>query len=433
MFTRPNPQGSTNRRENDMRAYLGMTMKGAAILAASASFAAAEDVEVLHWWTSGGEAAALNVLKEDLAAQDVGWLDMPVAGGGGTQAMTVLRARVTAGNAPTAVQMLGFDITDWAREGALANLNDIAAGEGWDSVVPEALQAFSKYDGEWVAAPVNVHSTNWVWANKAILDELGIAEPQTWEEFIAALDAVQAAGKVPLAHGGQAWQDATIFDAVLMATGGPEFYQASMIDLDPEALGSDTMKEVFDRMAVLRGYVDDNFSGRDWNLASAMVINGDAAFQFMGDWAKGEFLNAGKVPGEDFLCFRFPGTQAQVTFNADQFAMFNQGDMVSDEQAALAKAILSPSFQIAFNKVKGSVPARTDVAGDELDACGQKGMADLAAAAESGNLFGSMAHGHANPASVKNAMYDVITAHFNGEYDSDTARQELVTAVEIAM
>jgi glucose/mannose transport system substrate-binding protein len=398
----------------------------------SASVAAAADVEVLHWWTSGGEASALNVLKEDLSGQGIGWQDMPVAGGGGTQAMTVLRARVTAGNAPTAVQMLGFDITDWAREGALANLNDIAAAEGWDAVVPEALQKFSKYDDVWVAAPVNVHSTNWVWANKAVLDELGIAEPQTWDEFVAALDAVQAAGKVPLAHGGQPWQDATLFDAVLMSTGGPEFYQASMIDLDPEALGSDTMKQVFDRMTVLRGYVDDNFSGRDWNLASAMVINGEAGFQMMGDWAKGEFLNAGKVPGTDFLCFRFPGTQQQVTFNSDQFAMFKQGDAVSEQQAALATAIMSPEFQSAFNVVKGSVPARVDVPNDAFDDCGKKGMADLAAASESGNLFGSMAHGHANPASVKNAMYDVITAHFNGEYDSETAVSELVSAVEVS-
>ena len=101
-------------------------------------------------------------------------------------------------------------------------------------------------------------------------------------------------------------------------------------------------------------------------------------------------------------------------------------------QAALAKAIMSPSFQIAFNKVKGSVPARTDVATTELDACGQKGAADLKAAAESGNLFGSNAHGYANPASVKNAMYDVITAHFNGEYDSETAVEEMVGAVEMS-
>jgi len=414
-----------------MRTFLTRSTCALALVAGSGGLAHAADVEVLHWWTSGGEASALNVLKQDLESQGIGWQDMPVAGGGGTQAMTVLRARVTADNAPTAVQMLGFDIIDWANEGALANLNDIAEAEGWDAVVPEALQFFSKTDGQWVAAPVNVHSTNWVWANKAILDELGIAQPQTWEEFVAALEAVKASGRTALAHGGQAWQDATIFDAVLMATGGPEFYQATMVDLDTEQLGSDTMVEAFDRMAVLRGYVDDNFSGRDWNLASAMVINGEAAFQLMGDWAKGEFLNAGKVPDQDFLCFRFPGTQDQVTFNSDQFAMFRQGDTVSDEQAALARAIMSPAFQSAFNVVKGSVPARVDVSDEAFDACGKKGMADLAAAAASGNLFGSMAHGHSNPAAVKNAMYDVITAHFNGEFDSATAASEMVSAVEL--
>jgi len=404
----------------------------AAVAALTAGAAQANDVEVLHWWTSGGEAAALNVLKGDLEGQGIGWQDMPVAGGGGEQAMTVLRARVTAGNAPTAVQMLGFDILDWAKEGALANLNDLAAKEGWDTVVPAALQAFAKHDGKWISAPVNVHSTNWVWANKSVLDANGIAIPQTWDDFTAAVEKLAAAGVTPIAHGGQAWQDATVFDAVAMSTGGPDFYKAAFIDLDEGALGSDTMKEAFDRMAFIRANVDDNFSGRDWNLATAMVINGEAGFQMMGDWAKGEFLNANKVPGQDFLCFRFPGTQAQVTFNADQFAMFDQGGSVSAEQAALASAILSPSFQSAFNVVKGSVPARTDVSDADFDDCGKQGMKDLAAAAGSGNLFGSMAHGHAAPASVKNAIYDVVTAHFNGEYDSATAVQELVDAVSIA-
>jgi len=400
--------------------------------AMAAGAAQAADVEVLHWWTSGGEAAALNVLKQDLESQGIGWQDMPVAGGGGEQAMTVLRARVTAGNAPTAVQMLGFDILDWAAQGALANLNDQAAQEGWDDVVPEALQAFAKYDGKWISAPVNVHSTNWVWANKKLLDDNGISIPSTWDEFVAAVEKLAAAGVTPIGYGGQPWQDATVFDAVAMSAGGPDFYKAAFIDLDEEALGSDNMKEAFDRMAFIRQNVDENFSGRDWNLATAMVINGEAAFQMMGDWAKGEFVNAGKKPGEDFLCFRFPGTQNQVTFNSDQFAMFDQGGVVSPEQAALASAILSPSFQSAFNVVKGSVPARTDVSDEAFDACGKQGMKDLAAASASGNLFGSMAHGHASPASVKNAIYDVVTAHFNGEYDSETAVQELVDAVSIA-
>ncbi|AUH33303.1 ABC transporter substrate-binding protein [Paracoccus tegillarcae] len=417
-----------------MKIFRGVGVSAMALSLAMTAAAKAEDVEVLHWWTAGGEAAALNVLKENLAGQDIGWLDMPVAGGGGEAAMTALRARVTAGDAPTAVQMLGFDILDWADQGdVLANLNDVAAEENWDSVIPAAIQKFSKPGDAWIAAPVNVHSTNWVWANKAVLDELGIAEPTTWDEFIAALQAAKDAGKVALAHGGQPWQEATIFDSVVLATGGPEFYQASMIDLDPEALGGEQMVQAFDKMAQLRGFVDDNFSGRDWNLASAMVINGEAAFQIMGDWAKGEFINADKVPGTDFLCFRVPGTEGNVTFNSDQFVMFQQDDEAATAaQNAMASAIESPEFQIAFNKVKGSVPARTDVPSDEFDDCAKKGMEQLAAASEAGTLLGSMGHGHANPAAVKNAMYDVITAHFNGEYDSATAAEEMVNAVEAA-
>jgi glucose/mannose transport system substrate-binding protein len=417
------------------KALLPKLIGSVAGLAMMANVAVAqESVEVLHWWTSGGEAAALNVLKDMLEEQGVTWQDMPVAGGGGEQAMTVLRSRATSGNPPTAAQMLGFDILDWAQLGVVGNLNDLAASEGWDAVIPAALQNFSKYEGNWIAAPVNIHSTNWMWANKAVLDAAGVTElPTDWDGLIAMLDAIQASGVTPIAHGGQAWQDATVFEAVVVSTGGPEFYKQALNDFDPEALGSDTMKTVFDRMTQLRGYFDENFSGRDWNLSSAMVMNGEAGVQFMGDWAKGEFINAGKVPGTDFLCARFPGTQGTVLFNADQFVMFQVGEESRHAQEMLASAILSPDFQIAFNQVKGSVPARTDIANTEFDACAQKGMADLAEASEGGTLFGSLAHGHGAPAAVKNAVYDVVTRHLNGDIaSSEEAVTALVDAVAAA-
>jgi glucose/mannose transport system substrate-binding protein len=418
---------------NLMRGYFGKTMTAAAVLALSTSVARAAEVEVLHWWTSGGEAAALNVLKDDLTTKTIGWVDMPVAGGGGEAAMTALRARVTAGDPPTAVQMLGFDIQDWAAEGALGNLDAVAAAEGWDAVVPTALQAFSKYDGKWIAAPVNVHSTNWVWISKAALDAAGGKAPETWEELVTVLDAMKANGITPLAHGGQAWQDATIFDALVLAQGA-DFYKAAMIDLDPAALGGEKMAEAFNRLLKLRTYMDDNFSGRDWNLASTMVINGEAGMQMMGDWAKGEFVKAGKVPGTDFLCIRFPGTQGMVTFNSDQFAMFNvESEDDKAAQAAMASSVMNPAFQSAFNVVKGSAPARTDVPNDAFDDCGKKSMADLAEANTNGQLFGSMAHGHAAPAAIKNALYDVVTAAVNGQYaDGAAAATALASAIEAA-
>ncbi|SES86296.1 ABC transporter substrate-binding protein [Thorsellia anophelis] len=390
-----------------------------------------QSVEVLHWWTAGSEAAALNVLKTNLEKQGITWNDMPVAGGSGEAAMTTVRTRVISGNPPTAVQMQGFDITNWANEGVLADINDIATAGNWDTVVPTAIQAFSKHDGKWVAAPVNVHSTNWVWANKAVMDKAGITEvPETWDDFIKAAEKVQAAGFIALAHGGQPWQDATLFDGVALSTGGVEYYRKAFVELDQDTLKSATTEEVFKRMAQLRQLVDKDFSGRDWNVASGMVINEQAAFQIMGDWAKGEFISAGKVPNQDFLCFRLPGTQGAITYNADQFVMFKVGDEFVDAQKKFAAAVMDPSFQIAFNKVKGSVPARTDISDSEFDDCAKKAMKDLVEANTNNTLLGSIAHAHAVPPSIKNAFFDVITRHFNGQIDDKTAVEEMAMAAQ---
>lgn len=412
---------------------IGRFAAGVAIVAMMAGAAkAAETVEVLHWWTSGGEAAALNVLKENLQKQGVEWKDMPVAGGAGSAAMTALRARVTAGDPPTAVQLLGFDLRDWSEMGVAANLDDLAAKEGWDKVIPPALQAFSKYDGHWVAAPVNIHSTNWLWLNKAALDKAGGKVPTTIDELLALLDKFKADGIIPLAHGGVPWQDGTLWEAVVLSVGGPDFYKKAVLDADPAALSSDTMKKVFDDMSKLRTYFDPNFSGREWNLSTALVIEGKAGAQEMGDWSKGEWLRAKKEPGKDFVCIRFPGTQGSVLFNADQFMMFDVGEKQKDAQMKMASAVEDPAFQIAFNTVKGSVPARTDVPDSKFDDCAKKGMKDLAEASSKGTLMGSLAHGYAQPAAVKEAMLDVITQQLNGQLTTDAALKRLPEAVAAA-
>jgi glucose/mannose transport system substrate-binding protein len=409
---------------------------GTALASAFAFAAHAEDVkevQMLHWWTSGGEAAALNVLKQDLAKEGYAWKDVPVAGGGGDAAMTALKAMVAAGNYPTASQMLGYTVLDYAAAGVMGDLTETATKEGWDKVVPAALQKFSVYEGKWVAVPVNVHSVNWLWINKAVMDKIGGTEPKTFDDFVALLEKAKAAGVTPLALGGQDWQEATMFDSVVLSTGGPEFYDKAMNQLDEDALKSDTMKKSFDNLAKLVTYVDPNFSGRDWNLATAMVIKGDALVQVMGDWAKGEFNAAKKVPGTDFLCYRFPGTDGSVIYNSDMFGMFNVPDDRKAAQVALATATLSKSFQSAFNVVKGSVPARTDVPDTDFDACGKKGIADLKAANEGGTLFGSLAQGYGAPPAVANAYKDVVSKFVHGQIKtSDEAVTQLVQAIDDA-
>ncbi len=388
--------------------------------------------EVLHWWTAGGEAKAVAVLQEEFSENGGTWTDMPVAGGGGDAAMTALRARVLSGNAPTAVQLKGPAIQEWYEEGVLADISSVADAEGWADVLPTQIAEHMKCEGTWCAAPVNVHRVDWIWANKSVLDANGIEMPTTWDEFNAAAEKLQAAGVIPLAHGGQSWQDATVFETVVLGLGGPEFFQKALVDLDQEALTSDTMVQVFDQMRTMRGYVDDNFSGRDWNLATAMVMNGEAAFQIMGDWAKGEFLAAGKVPGEDFLCAATPGEG--YLYNVDSFAMFDvDGDDKKAGQELLAKLIVGPNFQKVFNLNKGSIPVRTDVALDEFDDCAVKSSEDMKASAENGSLLPSYAHGMALRGAQSGAITDVVTAHFNSDMSSEDAVKMLADAVANSM
>ena len=409
---------------------LAGVMVAAFALTASAH-AQVKEVQMLHWWTSGGEAAALNVLKGDLAKQGYAWKDVPVAGGGGDAAMTALKAMVAAGNNPTASQMLGYTVLDYAAAGKMGDLTETAKKEGWDKSVPAALQKFAVYNGKWVAAPVNVHSVNWLWINKAVLEKIGGKVPTNFDELIALLGKAKAAGVIGLAQGGQPWQEATMFDSVVLSTGGPDFYKKAMNDLDPASLKSDTMKKSFDNLAKLRDFTDPNYAGRDWNLATAMVIKGDALIQVMGDWAKGEFVAAKKVAGADFLCPRFPGTAGSVVYNSDMFGMFAVPADRKDAQIALATATLSKSFQSAFNVVKGSVPARTDVPDTDFDACGKAGMKDLADANAKGTLFGSLAQGYGAPPAVANAYKDVVTKFFHGEIKtSESAVAELAKAID---
>ncbi|MBY5316334.1 extracellular solute-binding protein [Rhizobium leguminosarum] len=411
-------------------AMIALALAGASV---SAHAADVKEVQMLHWWTSGGEAAALNVLKQDLSKEGFAWKDVPVAGGGGDAAMTALKAMVAAGTYPTASQMLGYTVLDYAQAGVMGDLTETAKKEGWDKSVPAALQKFSVYDGKWVAAPVNVHSVNWLWINKAVMDKIGGTQPKTFDELIALLDKAKAAGVIPLALGGQNWQEATMFDSIVLSTGGPEFYKKAFNDLDDESLKSDTMKKSFDNLATIIKYVDPNFSGRDWNLATAMVIKGDALVQVMGDWAKGEFVAAKKTPDTDFLCYRFPGTDGSVVYNSDMFGMFNVPDDRKAAQVALATATLSKSFQSAFNVVKGSVPARTDVPDTDFDACGKKGIADLKAANEGGTLFGSLAQGYGAPPAIANAYKDVVSKFVHGQIKtSDEAVKQLVQAIDDA-
>ncbi len=390
-------------------------------------------IEVLHHWVSESEVAALNTIRTALAAKGYGWQDSAVGGMSGGNMQQALRSRLAAGNPPGAMQFLGWEGIDWSNEGVMRDLNDLDKANNWEATIAPQVLPFVKNGDNLIAVPINMHRQNWVWANKAAFDKAGIQQPKTWAELIADGEKLRAAGIIPLAMGDEPWQIQVIFDALVSDVGGPEFYKKAMIDLDDDALSSDTMKQVFDTLRQVRGLVDDGFNGRDWAVATGMVINGEAAMQVMGDWAKGEFLAKGLKPGKDFMCFATPSETPSFQFIIDSFGMFKVKDAeVTKAQDALAEVVMDPKVQHDFNIIKGSIPARTDLSVDDFDDCAKLGFQERAEAIQNGAMLGAATHGFAAQPQFSAVFGDVAAQFFVNDMSSEDAVKMLVDGINNA-
>ncbi len=401
-------------------------------LPASSCFAG--EVEVLHFWTSGGEAAAMEVLKDGVRASGHEWQDFTVAGGGGDHARSALASRVLIQDPPASSLIKGHSLHAWAQLNYLAYLDELANEGEWDTHLPGVVADAMKFNDRYVATPVNVHRTNWMWVNKAILDEVGGSVPESWAEFEALAERIQSAGYTVIAHGDQPWQDATLFEAVALSVGGAEFYQKAFVEHDRAALRSPTMEAVFEQMNRLRPYLSSDLPGQDWDVATAAVIDGQAAFQFMGDWALGEFRLANKQAGVDYLCAPTPGTRDMFIFNIDSFAMFQLDSPENTEaQNAFARILMEDDFQLAFNRAKGSIPALTNINLAGFEDCAVSSQQAFIQASENGTLVPSTAHGMATTEQIAAEIVDSVAYAWSSYLEPRDAQKQLGKSIRYGM
>ena len=387
----------------------------AGLLSGTAGARAADStIEVMHQWTSGGEAFALQSIKEALGKQGIAWTDTAVAGGSGANEKQALQARFAAGNPPAATQVQAQDVVSYAEQGSLGNVDALADKEKWASIISPEILPFTKSDGHYVAVPVGEHRENMLWINHKLLQQVGGKIPTNWDEFDALADKFKAAGVIPLALGGEDWQEAELFSDILIGSQGKDFYKKAIVDLQPDALSGPEMVKVFERFRQVLGYTDANRAGRDWNAATEMVISGKAGMQVMGDWAKGEFALAKMTPGKDFDCVSTPGSGQMFVWEADFFGFFKQNnEAVKKLQDDLASVTLEPAVQQTFNMRKGSIPVRTDIDMSGFDACAQKNVADRKVDTGTGGMIPSFIESVAVKSSARGAIVDVITQFAN--------------------
>ncbi len=364
-------------------------LKFAAALCTSVALpmaAGATDLEVTHWWTSGGEAAAVAELAKAFDASGDKWIDGAIAGGGGT-ARPIMISRITGGDPMGATQFNhGQQALELVEAGLMLDLTDVAEANNWKEVIfPQSLLESCTVDGRIYCAPVNIHSPEWLWLSNKAYADAGIPVPTNWNEFVASAPQLQAAGKIPLALGDQPWQSNLAFGAISIAVAGLDVWKQVNIEKNMDVAAGAEYASVFQAVADARALASGS-SVQDWNQATNLVITGEAGGQIMGDWAQGEFQVAGQVAGTDYTCLPGLGLNAYLSTGGDAFYFPKNDDPeIEAAQKRLAAQLVSPEVQVAFNLKKGSLPIRGDVDLAAANDCMKKGLELLAA----GNLVPS--------------------------------------------
>jgi glucose/mannose transport system substrate-binding protein len=388
---------------------LGMALLLALGPARPATGAGDKQLEVFSWWTSGGEAMALealfNVYKYKYPGVEV--LNAAVTGGGPLAARPVLQTRLAAGDPPDTWQVHpGHELFgQYVQAGYCDPLTVLYRSEGWDRIVPQGLLDQVSKGGEVYAVLVGVHRANVLWYNKKVLEKhsIKVGDTLSFEQFFSAAEKLRAAGLVPLAMGDAGlWATAELFENTLLGVLGPQGWQelfgGEMEFDDPRVQQA---ARLYSRMLDCQ---NADHSALSWDQAVRAVIQGKAAFTAMGDWTYGELAKAGLKENQDFGWVSFPGTDDAFLVVADGFTLA-KGAPHLGEALAWLEMVGSKEGQEAFNALKGSIPVRTDVDKGKLGAYQRWSMASF----DHDALLASCVHGEAVPATFQQELNDAIS------------------------
>lgn len=387
-----------------------------------------DEVEVFTWWAAGSEKAGLDALVGVFDEQhpDTEFVNGAVAGGAGSAAKDLLQSRLQANDPPDTFQAhAGKELQDYIDAGQIEDISNLYDEFGIRDAFPADLVDLLTQDGKIYSIPSNIHRANVVWANPTVLTDAGLDPAATYatlDDWFTALDAVKAAGKTPLSVA-TTWTQVHLLETVLLSDLGAEGY-IGLWDGSTDWEGQEVTDALGD-FEKLMSYTNTDRDGLDWPEATQMVIDGNAAFNVMGDWAVAAFEEQDKTLGTDFVAFPVPGTDGVFDFLADSFTL-PVGAPHPDGAQAWLETVSSLDGQVAFNKAKGSIPARTDADPADFSEYQQTAIESFA----NDTIAPSLAHGAAAPVATLNAISDATSKFTTGASDLETFQSELAAAAQ---
>jgi glucose/mannose transport system substrate-binding protein len=348
-------------------------------------------LEIFSWW-AGDEGPALEALIEryNELYPNVTVENATVTGGSGVNARAVLKTRMLGGDPPDSFQVHAGQelIGTWVVANRMEDLTFLFEEQGWFERYPQNLiDLMSTEDGIW-SVPVNIHRSNVMWYVPANLEGWGVSVPGTWDEFLTVCETLRGQGVTPLALG-ENWTQQHLWESVALGVLGPDDYDrlwtGDLAFNDPAAV------EVWDVFGQVLECTNDDAVGLSWQQATDLVIEGDAAFNIMGDWAAGYMTTTlGLEPGEDFGWAASPGTDGVFMMLSDAFGL-PLGITNREETLNWLRLVGSAEGQDIFNPLKGSIAPHLDSDLSLYNAYLQSAASDW----QTNRLAASLVHGTA--------------------------------------
>lgn len=383
-------------------------------------------IELVHFWISPSESRALDVYRKAWAALGGVWVDTPTRDKEAD--LKLVSDRIANGYPPTVMQ---WHANEGSQElpamGVIQDIEEVAAADHWRDFLPQNVIDRISYKGRIYFAPVDIHAENWVWTNKKIFDDLKLPPPTNWNSILDSAARIKAAGYTPIALGSGGWEISLIFNDIVYSTYGPGAYQSLMNGSDPRAALKPAMLRALGILRRLSTFVSPDRARQTWAEAAVSVGQGRAAMQFMGDYAKGELAGAGFTVDKDYRCSLAPGTDAVYFVVIDSFAFPNtNSDAERRSQLLFARQVMAKDNQLAFNHLKGSIPVRTDIESQDLDACGKIGLNLIA---RKGTQVS--AQSMIMPSQMSQGWIDIVDDYFNDpSITPETAQSQLAEILQ---
>lgn len=340
----------------------------------SAQDAAAEPTEVVIWDYGIGDVDYGRQLTDRFNAEhpNINLVFDPALAGLAslTEKNQKLRIVMENGSGPDIVGDIdvGANLEALVVTGQVKDLTEAYETYGWNERIPQNLIEQVTIDGRIYGAPQTMESVG-LFYNKDLFDELGLEEPETYDDYLAVLEALKTAGYYGYAIGlAGGWPSAFMASEFMYSSAGSEYIDVlSAIEPWTDCANCLLGVEAFNNH-VVNGYANPEPLAINQDQANDLFYQGKTAMVLSGSWLVATFENV--QPDFDIGFFYLP----PVNPDTDILALGGIGSslVVADyapEEATMEvlQWLLSEELAVDTLRNVGRLPAFPIEVPDDID------------------------------------------------------------------